>query len=312
MFRFILFYSVFHLCSATDAPIIGILAQATDSYDADTYIAASYVKFVESAGGRVLPIWINQPADYYERVVSYTNGVLFPGGDSSFETPGGYGETARTIYQLAQAANDQGRFFPIWGTCLGFEVLPFAELGKDITVNCSIPDDSYTLDFAGDFRKSKLYDNLPSDLLKILLTKNVTYNAHSYCLTEKTLRDNGLDMDWHILTTNTDTNGLKFISSMENVRYPFYGIQFHPEKNGFEFKDNQGFAHSSDSVRVMWYFSNFFISLARKNVNKFPSRELLVKSLIYNWCPQFTGLDDKYFFQIYSFAKTDYSKHLLL
>lgn len=49
---------------ATDIPIIGVLAQETYSVakyfpdeNYDSFIAASYVKFVESAGGRVIPIW---------------------------------------------------------------------------------------------------------------------------------------------------------------------------------------------------------------------------------------------------------------
>lgn len=47
-----------------DAPIIGILSQETyivssyfpnETYDA--FIAASYVKYLESAGARVIPVW---------------------------------------------------------------------------------------------------------------------------------------------------------------------------------------------------------------------------------------------------------------
>jgi len=48
----------------TVAPIIGILSQEVypdtliaKEYNATSYIAASYVKFVEGAGGRVVPIW---------------------------------------------------------------------------------------------------------------------------------------------------------------------------------------------------------------------------------------------------------------
>lgn len=47
-----------------DRPIVGILSQETYSvnkYFPDeeykSYIAASYVKFIESAGARVIPIW---------------------------------------------------------------------------------------------------------------------------------------------------------------------------------------------------------------------------------------------------------------
>lgn len=47
-----------------ERPVIGVLSQETyivSSYfpneTYDSYIAASYVKFLESAGARVLPIW---------------------------------------------------------------------------------------------------------------------------------------------------------------------------------------------------------------------------------------------------------------
>lgn len=47
-----------------DRPVIGVLSQETyiiSSYfpneTYDSYIAASYVKFLESAGARILPIW---------------------------------------------------------------------------------------------------------------------------------------------------------------------------------------------------------------------------------------------------------------
>lgn len=46
-----------------DRPIVGVLAQEISSHlsqyfeDANSYIAASYVKFVEGGGARVVPVW---------------------------------------------------------------------------------------------------------------------------------------------------------------------------------------------------------------------------------------------------------------
>ncbi|XP_018322816.1 gamma-glutamyl hydrolase-like [Agrilus planipennis] len=63
-----------------ETPVIGILSQETYSVrdylneGYDSFIAASYVKFVESAGGRVIPIWIGQNDTYYKTVVNKTNG----------------------------------------------------------------------------------------------------------------------------------------------------------------------------------------------------------------------------------------------
>lgn len=60
---FVLFWSTVW-CAGKDVPVIGILSQ--ESYSVDklfpdrnykSFIAASYVKFIESAGAKVVPVW---------------------------------------------------------------------------------------------------------------------------------------------------------------------------------------------------------------------------------------------------------------
>ena len=43
-----------------------------------------------------------------------------------------------------------------------------------------------------------------------------------------------MDDFWTILATNTDKDGLEFISALEAKDYPFYATQFHPEKIAYE------------------------------------------------------------------------------
>ena len=43
-----------------------------------------------------------------------------------------------------------------------------------------------------------------------------------------------MDKFWKVLSINNDEEGLEFISTMEAIDYPFFGTQFHPEKNAFE------------------------------------------------------------------------------
>ena len=76
-----------------DRPIIGILAQECQPYFTEelcstSYIAASYVKYIESAGARVVPVLINQPEEYYQTIFDSTNGLLIPGGDVSLVDSG--------------------------------------------------------------------------------------------------------------------------------------------------------------------------------------------------------------------------------
>lgn len=56
-----------------DRPVIGILTQETywsgfrnSTPSNSTYIASSYVKAVESSGGRVIPVFTNRTTEYYK------------------------------------------------------------------------------------------------------------------------------------------------------------------------------------------------------------------------------------------------------
>ena len=74
-------------------PIIGILAQELpnslqESYNETSYIGAAYVKYIEAAGARVVPILINQGDEYYELMFNSTNGLLIPGGAVSLTDSG--------------------------------------------------------------------------------------------------------------------------------------------------------------------------------------------------------------------------------
>lgn len=65
----------------TDTPIIGVLAQEIAWHldrhwpgEYESYIAASYVKFIEGGGARPVPIEIGRSRAYYEDIMSKVNG----------------------------------------------------------------------------------------------------------------------------------------------------------------------------------------------------------------------------------------------
>ncbi|KAF3782650.1 Gamma-glutamyl hydrolase 2 [Nymphaea thermarum] len=68
-------------------PVIGILSHPGDGASGRlnnasnaSYIAASYVKFVEAAGARVIPLIYNEPEEVLLEKLNLVNGVLFTGG----------------------------------------------------------------------------------------------------------------------------------------------------------------------------------------------------------------------------------------
>lgn len=97
-----------------------------------------------------------------------------------------------------------------------------------------------------------------------------------------------------------------------NVNYKLSGVQFHPEKNQFEFNKGKGFPHSSDSIKAAQYLANFFVNETRRNSNGFSNDTAEAEALIYQFCPKYTGLKNGYYEQLYVFVKDDFDKNPLV
>ena len=81
---------------------------------------------------------------------------------------------------------------------------------------------------------------------------------------------------------------------------PFYGTQWHPEKNNFEWNEKRKIVHSYNAVQVAQYFADFFVGEARKSQHRFASKELENKYLIHRYSPVYTG-DAGHFDECYVF-----------
>ncbi|XP_043100031.1 gamma-glutamyl hydrolase [Puntigrus tetrazona] len=272
-----------------DRPIIGVLAQ--DVYDPsphrNSYIAASYVKFLESAGARVVPVTINKSDDEYRRLFKSINGVLFPGGGASLESSG-YSKTAAIFYRLALEANSNGDYFPVWGTCLGFELLTLLTSGKLLLSHTNTSGIALPLNFTHDVRDSKLFKDFPEDLMKSLETEQLTENSHQWSLTtENFTKSETLRKFYKVLSTNTAGQN-EFVSTMEAYDFPIYATQWHPEKNAFEWT-RPYVPHTPSAIKTTFYTAYFFVNEAKKSFHSFPNAEEEEKALIYNYKPEYTG-----------------------
>ncbi|OQR71829.1 gamma-glutamyl hydrolase A-like [Tropilaelaps mercedesae] len=104
-----------------------------------SFIAASYVKWVEGAGARVLAIFLNKTEAYYNEVLNLVNGILFPGGAVHIDRDTGYGLPGRLLYKKVLERN-QKEFLPLWGTCSGMELILYAHLnGVDPRIRLEAP-----------------------------------------------------------------------------------------------------------------------------------------------------------------------------
>lgn len=74
--------------------------------------------------------------------------VLLPGGGANIYDSL-YERTAKTFFNLAVKANDAGDVFPMWGTCLGFQVLmSLGAGGENVTTSVDAEDYSVPLNFS--------------------------------------------------------------------------------------------------------------------------------------------------------------------
>ena len=292
----------------TNRPIIGVLAQSPVGMPFEklgqSYIGASYIKYLESSGARVVPIMKELTEEEVEKLLLSINGVLFPGGDVNV-TSSDYAKTGRKIFNFAKKLNDNGDYFPLWGTCLGFQFLSFLVSGTDQVLsqtdsqNLSLP-----LNFSSDYLNSTMFRDIAKDLANFLGSAATTFNAHDWSVTTTSFAQNEKLKDFFsILSTNRDRNGIKFVSTIEAKRYPFYGSQWHPEKNPFEWTLKENIPHEAKSIKVTQYMSNFFVNEARYSKHKFNTTEEEHSALIYNYCPVYTG-DISNFEQCYMFKNS--------
>lgn len=272
--------------SENEGPVIGIFTQDRDANS--TYIAASYIKYIESAGGRVVPLHYDQPLDALAQNFAKLNGILFPGGDVSLtDLQSPFMVAAQYLVGQAVLANNRGDYFPIWATCMGFQLLSICT-AQDPTVLVSnafdAEDIANSLDFTELAPLSRLYTSISPSLFAKLAVQNLTVNFHhdgvlpSSFETNEKLRDT-----FHVLSTNVDRAGKEYVSSIEGKVLPFYGVQYHPEKNPFEW-DPSNTPHSPDAIALAQELANFFVNESRKSGHKYDPASLS-RDVIWNYNP---------------------------
>lgn len=287
-----------------DRPVIGVLTQLVSDEAMKpfgrTYIPASYVKYIESGGSRVMPIRLTLTTAEYESIFSRINGLIFIGGAADLETSD-FARVAKIFYRLALAANDAGDFFPIWGTCMGMQLLTVLVAGENLLSKTTAENVALPLNLTAEAHSSRMLQGFPKELIKALTEEPLTANFHHYGVTVKTFQKNmKLTSFFSILSTNEAENGAHFVSTIEGKTYPFYGVQWHPEVNRFQWDSKLNIPHSLHAVQVSSKMAEFFVNEGRKSLHKFDNPEEEASSLIYTHTPvyagNFTSYEQIYFF----------------
>ncbi|OMJ71334.1 hypothetical protein SteCoe_30486 [Stentor coeruleus] len=293
-----------HLPDYTITPIIGILGDFISSYNvsrsnakgkignATSYIGSSYIKFLEMSGARVVPLKLSSSLEEIDKLLSMVHGVLFTGGDSPFWVENSsvpiyseYSERACYIYNKVKEINNKGDFLPLWAICQGHEVIHICENKEFDTIGNfdGMPPYNRAQNFKKEIFQSPLFatnrESVSLEVISILGSTEVSVLAHNLGISIETYEKYPkFKQNFVVLSTMFDKSGKEFIGLVQSKNYPIFSMQFHPEKNMFEFFRAE-YSHGSDGIFAMTYLSNFFVSLGRKSSHIFPG-DYLKESLI--------------------------------
>ena len=274
---FFIFAMVSVIQGLTDVPTIGILTQPRNDIEGGKteFIDAHYPIYLGGSGAKIIPLSYSLPEKNMTELLSKLNGVLVTGGTADFAiynedtkkyemTP--FGKAGKFIIETAKRMNDNDDYFPIWGTCMGFQLLAFVISGDPEIPKkgCNCSNYNAALLFTQEGRTSKMFSIFSKDEMRSFEERGLTYNNHRYYVdsedfsNHKELRDT-----FNILAYSTDIEKKRvFISAMEGKKYPFYGTQFHPEVNQYSKAKR---IPGPENVKLAQMFANFFVNETRKS-----------------------------------------------
>ncbi|CAK60474.1 unnamed protein product (macronuclear) [Paramecium tetraurelia] len=285
-------------------PVIGILTIPSDEdyteYPASkySYFAASYVKYVESSGARVLPIPYEADEATLDRYFSQINGLLLTGGTLALETESGPSKYLQTVTYLLNKvvkANQQGDIFPLFAICLGHQTLHFILSNKDYDIlspTFGMIRVNKKLTFTD--KSSTMLLDLKAPILKQIEIDNQIYFNTNWGVNPSYYQTHSeLDNFFKSVALFSDAKGTVYIAASEGRKYPIFSIAFHPEKPIFEFKTLS--QHQFESVQFGRNLINQFTQIARENNHSLKDSN----SVIFKYNP--IQLESASFAQIYFF-----------
>jgi gamma-glutamyl hydrolase len=299
----LIFVLLYPVVFGSTRPIVGILSMPLSEYqyrdldptridDGGSYFSDPYPQWIYSAGARVVPIQYDIPADDLYTLLGSINGVLFTGGDLSLEFNTTYVQTAKRIFDEVIKFNDAGVHFPLWATCMGFQLVNALAADNYSVITHGIFDSEeldLPLHFQPGFMSSRMIRSVPMSTVFGLSKLPITANFHQDGIEPSAYFENEkLRSFFQVLSTNFDRKGNLFVSTVEAWNYPIYSTQWHPEKAEFNW-DRPGEPHQPEAIVAAQSFADFFVSEAKKNDNAFPNVQIEQATLLYNNPGEFIG-----------------------
>lgn len=257
-------------------PVIAIYANPFHEDDPTgnemDYVHTAYVRWLEASGAVTIVIHHWDTEERITEILNKSNGVLFQGGGTLLNLSNNFTQKADFILKKVLEINDRGIYYPLWGTCQGFELLHMlVSKDNEVLTDTNAYGIITPLLFNTEILKeSKMFSFLDDEDIYALKYLNTTSQFHHYGVSEeKFIEHESLSSFFKITTYSEDLDGKITISTVEGKHYPVYAIQSHPEKSNYVRNMQYGVPQTRESVFIGQKLANFFVEEARKNDNTF-------------------------------------------
>lgn len=252
------------------------------------YVAASYVSWIRAAGARAAPLVHTWPQSRVRTTLRQLSGVLLPGGTGSVA----YTDAVKFIIEEVAALNRQGAYLPLWGTCLGFEIIVLwsaspsilagavgskndAETSAGILTKLPAIQRNLRLELTDAGRAGPMFDDahIPgaSRIAGWFETMNISYNEHNYSFPlDRWLANSNVTSRWEVVATSDAGLGpFVTLASGREGWLPFFGSQQHPEKAAGEWSPREPVSHSMEAVQANAHLARYFVAQTRRATQRF-------------------------------------------
>lgn len=191
-----------------------------------SHIMKSYVDWFEDRGVKVVPV----PYDtvHHETYFHMINGLFIPGTDKGFDVMNK--TLVKTVTRFFELSLQPGEYFPIWGTCFGFQLLTMLVSGNT-TLQRYEADGRYSIHITKDGKRSRMMHGFSKPYRSYLENSPSTLQYHDYGISPTDfLANTHLRRFYRILATAQDHQGREYVAAIEGKYYPIYGVQGHPER----------------------------------------------------------------------------------
>lgn len=197
----------------------------------ESHIMSPYLDWHTSRGIQPVPIPYDtkRPQWYFERV----DGIIIPGGGAKANLKLFSTAWAFIQYSISQWKSSKSPF-PVWGTCLGFEIILMLIGGIFPLKKYDAKNARYPLKWTRATHESRMWTGpqMTAEYLKQLSTNPSALNNHTWGISPQKFRANPyLNNLFLITSTSLDDKKAEFVESFEGRKgLPIYGVQWHPER----------------------------------------------------------------------------------